>query len=257
MTHVPLSKGQASSFMPASFANLAEAPSFRFRAPTPYDREDYRYALREEGLRFWSSDEFRAEIISGLTEMWAGDEDLLNGNINRLKAFWELEDQAEKDPTLTVDEQEAVAVKDLLLQLMDAWPILNRMNADNLKFSERAPKVALRMYLAGWKNLDVPFRLEAGKVPVESIFALSDALEAVEKEAASNKVEGIIPGVGFMQLTSHAIGLMNLGSDAEKNSPSPSAAPAETSGSMEPSPPAKPSRSGRTGSRRAKTPAKA
>ena len=250
---IPLSKAQQTLFTPESFANMAEPPRFRFRAPSPIDREDYRYALREAGLRFHAREEFHAEIIKGMTEMWAGDADVLAGNIARLEAFWQLEDQAEQDPTLSIDEQEQMAVRELLMQLMNAWPPLNRMNADNLKFAERAPKVALRMYLAGWQGIDLPFRLIAGQVPMESIFELEKAITAIEERAQADHVEGVIPSVGFTELTAHAIGLMDLGLDTEKNSPSPSASSGDQNGSMEPSPQESPSPSTATRSRRDKT----
>jgi hypothetical protein len=231
MTVVPISKGQHSLFTPPSFASIAPAPSFRFRPPTPYDKEDYRYALRERGLRFWSREEFQAETIVGLREMWAGDDEMLEANITRLRAFWELEAQAEKDPTLAPDPDEEAAVRELMMKLMDAWPMLNRMNADNIRFNERAPRIALGLYLTGWKNFDLPFRLEGGRIPDELLFAVIDKLEAVESEAIAAQIEGVHPGLSLIELTSNALSLMGLTGDAEKNSPSPSPSPDTLSGS--------------------------
>lgn len=227
---IPLSKDEITSFSPASFENLVPRPTFRFRPATPRDRRNYTNALHEEGLRNWSDEAVQAEIIRAMRELWAGDDDLLRANEGRLRNFWETVKQAAKDPSIVMDANEGDAVGELTMKLIDHWPPLRRMNADNLRFSEDAPKIALSMYLAGWEGIETGFRLIAGRVPIEVLDELEREIGKIEAKAVADKVEGIT-GIGFVELTLHALGRMSLTKDAEKNSPSPSPSSDDQNGS--------------------------
>jgi len=229
---IPLSKEEISSWSPESYANLAGAPAFRFRAPTPRDKRRYQHALSVEGLRFYSDETVQAEILRALARLWEGSSEDRAVTEGRFKAFWASLEYARQDPTFVIDADEADAIAEATARLVDAWSPLRRMNADNRRFNDEAPKVALGMFLAGWSNLPVHYRLEDGVVPMEVLDQVEDAMDAIETQAFADNVEGIVPGgLAFMQLALHALDLMGLGKAAEKNSSSPSPSSEDQSGS--------------------------
>lgn len=221
MTDVPVSPTEISTWYPPSLGNLEPRPSFRFRPPSPRTKRRYSHALTSEGLRYHSTEAIQSEALRAMRGLWTGDEALLLANESRLNTFWETVRQAQKDKTITIDRAEAEAIGEALLRLTDNWPKLRQMNADNQLFNTDAPKIALGMYLAGWSGLETAFKLEDGTVPLATLDLLETEVAAIEKKAMADKVEGVI-GIAFTQLELHALGLMDMGLDTEKNSQSPS-----------------------------------
>ena len=218
---VPMSATETSSFFPPSLGNLEPRPSFRFRPPTPRSKRRYQRALTEEGLRFHPDASVEAETLRAMRDLWVGDAELLAANESRLQSFWETMRQAQNDPSITVDKAEANSVALAIARLVDAWPTLRKMNADNQAFNDDAPKMALGLFLAGWSGLETSFRMEDGQVPLEVLDMLEAEIDKIEAKAIDDNVEGVV-GIAFQELALHALGLMGLSSDTEKNSPSPS-----------------------------------
>ena len=218
---IPLSSSEMTTWSPPSLANLEPRPVFRFRVPTPRSRRDFRYALVGEGLRYHAQEAVEAEALRAMRALWSGDDDQLRANETRLTTFWETLRQAQTDKTIVIDQQEAETVINALTQISDAWPMLRQMNADNLRFNDDARKIAIGMFVAGWSGLETSFRMENGRIPLDLIDAVQEELDAIDDRAMADKVEGVV-GIAFMELGNHAMSLLNLGADTEKNSPSPS-----------------------------------
>jgi len=218
---VPISTSENQTFSPPSLGNLEPRPSFRFRPPSPRSRRRYTHDLTSEGLRYHSTEAIQAETVRALRGLWAGDEDQLRATEARMNSFWETVRQAAKDPTVRIEETEANEIAAALTRLTDNWPMLRQMNADNSLFNSDAPKIALGRFLCGWSGLETRFKLQDGSVPIDVLDALETEIDAIEVKAMVDGVEGII-GVAFKELELHALGLMGLTADTEKNSPSPS-----------------------------------
>lgn len=212
---IPLDKNDVSEYTPPSLANVVPKPVFRFRPATVRDQKAYAYALQLEGLRLFPDDLMRAETRKVLKEQWSPED--YEASIVTLENIWEKIDQ---DIALTDDEQNAIA--QLSMQVLGVSPMLRRMDADNRKFADEAPAVALGMYLAGWRNVDAPFRMNAGQLPYEVLIGLSKALTALEQRAVAEKVEDANPGMAWLQLSLHAFSLLNFDKAEEKNSDAPS-----------------------------------
>jgi hypothetical protein len=227
---IATSKDEVEAFTPASLTNLVPVPVFRFRPQTPRDKRRYTHMLTAEGLRLFPEEIVQAEAIRAMKVLWEGDDAQLANNIARLKSYWETVKQSVTDSSVMIDEAEADAVSEALLKISDAWPQLRRMTADNTRFHEDAPKMALAMYLCGWSKFDVPFKLEDGVVPIETMDALEKQLERIQVQAIADKVEGV-DGTAFQELALKALGLMHLTEDEEKNSESPSPSADDQNGS--------------------------
>jgi hypothetical protein len=113
------------------------------------------------------------------------------------------------------------------------------MQADNADFFTYAPKLALGLFLVGWRGIDAPFQRTGGIVSIDTIDAMGAALAKIERQAAIDKVEGIgAPGTAAMLLEAHALSLLNLTGDQESKSASPSPSSKSQSRSKKQRPPA-------------------
>ena len=220
----PVSITELSEFTPKSLTNVVPKPVFRFRPPSPRARRRYQHALISEGLRHHSEADIENETLVAMRELWIGDEAALASNESRMVSFFETIKQQRVDPTVHVDTGEARTILEAMQRLSDAWPRLRQMGADNARFNGDAPKIALGMFLAGWSNMPTPFRLEDGIVPLDTLDALETDLDVIEAKAAKDNVEGV-DGTAFLELSLHALSLMKLNTDTEKNLPSPSSSP--------------------------------
>lgn len=226
----PVSITELSEFTPKSLANVEPKPVFRFRPPSPRARRRYQHALVSEGLRYHTEADIQGETLHAMRQLWAGDADVLASNESRMKSFFETMRQRQSDPNIAINEDEARSILGAMERLSDAWPRLRQMAADNGRFNDDAPKIALGMFLAGWSNIAAPFRLEDGVVPLDALDALETAMNKIEDKALADEVVGV-DGTAFMDLSLHALSLMGLGQDTEKNSPSPSSSPDTPNGS--------------------------
>ena len=228
----PLTKDDIESFTPSSLANLATPPVFLLRPATERDDRAFRRALQIEGLTRHEPSEVRLEIKRGLQAKWSPDEFEQGWAI--LNEFWEGGDRLAAMPLDTDDQKAefeaakaeldalAPAAEHLMTTLADVWPPLRRIVADNSDFDSDFHSVAIGMFVAGWKNIDTPFSRKADQVPLNTIFALRKELLAIETAAIADKVEGVMPGLAYIQLANRVLETMNIGSSAEKNSASQS-----------------------------------
>lgn len=229
---VPLSKDDLETYVPESFANLAVQPSFLLRPPTLRDDRAFRRALQLEGLTRHEHSEVRVEIRRGLQSKWAPEDFERGWTI--LNEFWEGGDRLAAMP-LDTDEQKAEfeaakveldeiapAAELLMTTLADVWPPLRRIVADNSDFDESFHSVAIGMFVVGWKNIDLPYSRQADQVPLDTIFALRKELVKIENAAIVDKVEGVVPGLAYIQLANHVLASMDLGKAEEKKRASPS-----------------------------------
>jgi hypothetical protein len=221
---VPFSGDEVHEFTPPTLENIVPTPRFRFRAATERDRKRYGHLLTSEGLRQFPDEIIRAEILATLQREWS--EETFKTESARLLDIFERIDQK-----LDVSDDEREAAAELTMRCMDVSPMLRRMDADNRRFAEEAPMVALGMFLVGWTNMPTQFRREAGIVPTATLDLLGRDLLKIEQQAVEDNVEGVTAGLGFIQLCTHAFHLMLLDEDAEKNSSAPSRSSATRNGS--------------------------
>lgn len=212
---IPTEASDIEHYTPPSLENVVPRPVFRLRAVDERMKKRYNHVLKLEGLRVWSEDQTRAEMLRVLQEQWSPEtfaraKELLDNH-------W-----AQIDQKLPVDAGDADQVAELTMRCMDVSPLMRRMDADNIRFFEEAPTVALSMFLAGWSHVDAPFRLDAGQIHAESLAALNKALAAIEGEAIAGKVAGVAAGLAWMELLLKATTLLGLTEDEVKNSSAPS-----------------------------------
>lgn len=221
---VPLSSDEVGIYSPSSFDNLLPKPRFRFRTPTPRDQKRFNHYCTLEGLQMFPPQNSRDEMKRVLEANWTSE--TFKTEIARLDDYWARMDQG---IALSIDELTVLA--ELSARCREISPLLRLMEAENSRFSEEGPRIALRMYLCGWENLKTPFELEAGLLSEQRMEELLRELMEIEKKAFTEKVVGCIPGMAAMQLSTHAFFLMSLDKEAEKNSPAPSPSSETQSGS--------------------------
>ncbi|TPG13167.1 hypothetical protein [Sphingomonas oligophenolica] len=209
MTTNPALHAATTSYTPPSLAALTDPPSFLFRNPDPRAGRRFRYALIEAGLRCHDSAAIERETIATMRNLWTGDADMLASNEARLRAFWQAVRDAETDPTVTIDQDEADAISEAMGKLVDASPALRTMSEQNALFGEDAPKLALCRLLAGWTGLATPYRFHMGSIPMATIDALQDEINDIEVKAAMAEVPGIA-GIAFDELALHALALLGF-----------------------------------------------
>lgn len=223
---VPLTRAETEIYKPPTLANLAEPPTFTFRAATVRDKRAFNRALAIDGLKIHSTEALRAALRSELTRLWS--EDVRDAELTRLNAFWATLDQNQQsgpDDQIEIPAEDWAAYNDLMERVLGASELLRTMQADNADFYDFAPKVALGLFLVGWKGLELPFRREAGVVSIELLDQLAVELVRIEQQAIADNIEGIDrPGTAFDLLAAHALTLLSLGGaeDAKSASPSPS-----------------------------------
>lgn len=254
---IPLSGDEIATFTPDSLKNIVPTPLFRFRPPTIRDRNRFWHLLERNGIAIHQDDEVRAEMLRVVDANWSPEQ--AEPQKSLLLTFWAKLEQQRPDQPRTYTDEELNAYEAFAAELARISPVLAAWKADNNLFHKEAPYYALQMFLVGWSNIDVPFAIEGGLVSFEKLADLANAIVAVETKAEADKVEGVFPGFGFLQLSGHAFSLLTLDRDAEKNSDAPSASSGTLNGTKSP-PLAEPSSDGArastkpTNSRKAKTP---
>lgn len=222
---IPVEADELQEFVPTVLANLPAPPVFLLRSASGREWRKYQYIMRAEGLEFHSKDAFRAETLKALQELWSPAD--FEAHSARLRAHWALLDQ-KGEP----DEKEEAAINDLMGRLVREWRPLAVMAADNMRFGEESLGIAASMFVVGWRNVDVPYRRDAGRVPLELLDQVETWLTTTEKKAAEDKIDGVLePGMAFLQLCNAAYGRLHLTGQEEKNSSSPPHSPPSRNGS--------------------------
>lgn len=224
---IPLSASELSEFTPHVLRNLAVPPVFVFRPVTERDTREFLRQCKIAGLKNHNHEAQRDAIRAELRILW--DAESFEREMPRLEGLWAALDQnAGVDPEspdyITIDEAELTAANALMARLFESSERMRRMAVDNEAFFDDAPKIAFGMFVQGWKNIDAPFRREAGMVPLTVVDGVEKALHRLQTQALADKIEGVgLPGDAFLELALHAFGLMNLTGDESGNSASPSA----------------------------------
>jgi hypothetical protein len=231
-------KGELETFVPESLTNLAEPPAFRLRPATGREMRTYRRIMQVEGLIYHGKEEMREEMLRALRALY--DPATFETSAGRLRSYWALLDQDGKPAA----EDEA-DVSELVGRVTREWRPLRQLAVDNDEFGERSLEIAVSMFLAGWSGIDLAYRMEEGRTPLDLIEKLREKLVEIEEKAVADKVEGAFPGLAFMQLCLAAQRHLGLQQDEEKNSDSPPSIPRGRNGSTK-------RRSGKTGASKSK-----
>ncbi|MEA3044577.1 MAG: hypothetical protein QOH47_2415 [Sphingomonadales bacterium] len=212
---VPASTDELEEFTPPSLKNAPVPPVFLLRPANGRELRKFEYRLMAEGLQFYSTEAFRAEMLKGLAALWSVDD--YPANAARLVSYWTLCDQ-KGEP----DVVEAEFVAELTRRLMRAWPPLSAMAADNQRFSDESGRIAASMFVVGWTGLETAYLRESGSVPLLRIDDVETELAGMEKKAGEAKVEGVgKPGTAFAEVASAAYLRLLLTETERKNSVSP------------------------------------
>jgi hypothetical protein len=222
---VPAEASEIEDFTPPSLLNLPSPPVFKLRPATGREWRKYQYVMRAEGLTYHSKEDIRAEMLRALAALYSPDD--CASATARLRSYWALLDQSG-----TPAEADIAAVDDLVARLTREWPPLARAGADNMRFLEESMSIAVSMFVVGWTGLDLSYRRNDGRVPLDLIDELEDALQALERQAKADKVEGVgRPGTAWVELCNAAHARLSLTKEEEKKSSSPPSAPPVRSGS--------------------------
>lgn len=179
------------TWTPPSLAHLTEPPSFDFR-PIERGQVALRHALAAAGVCFHGAAAIRDEAERAIRALV--EPEFIDATMGRLRALWARIDGGEE---LEADEQ--AALDDLEARLNARWTRLRTMAADDAAFASEAPRIAASLVLAGWSNLEVPFDLAAGRIPLATIDAIEAALMAIEQG------HDLALGTAFAALGAHSL----------------------------------------------------
>jgi hypothetical protein len=221
---IPQSSTELHDYSPPNLANLPSPPKFTFRPATPRDMRALQRELRLEGLQIHSAEDLRNAMRAELRNLWSAE--VRDAEMLKLNNFWATLDQNSnlpEDDQVKIEPGAWEAFEELSTRIYQASRVLRSMQTDNAEFTLYAPKVALGLFLAGWKGIDAPFRREAGVVSIETLTALEAKLLEMEDAAIKDMVEGIVaPGEAFNSLAIHAQTMLGLTGAEEGKSASPS-----------------------------------
>lgn len=221
---IPLEGSEVLSFTPNSLKDLEGAPVFRLRASTSREKRFHRRLLLEQGIRYHDRDTIRAEVLSGLKELW--DEDAFLQHSPVIKALWEARDdfelQLKDDPNLewSYDAELENAVDELVRKVSQEWKPLRIMVADNADYGSLAAPLLVMVTVSGFAGLEVKALKDRGYLTLETVEAVEAALSALEKR------HGLVQGTAWAELTVACSQRMYLTEEEAGNSESPS--PSET-----------------------------
>lgn len=208
---IPVESRETEDFTPQSLECMGDdAPIFRLKAPSERCRRRFRQLCGDDGLATYSQEEFDAEKFKAIDLYWEPDVAVQY----RLK-FVELLEKIKQGIDCTPEE--LAWINDLDETLFDAHKPLRVMRRKTGEFNEFAPRYAMAVYLAGWRNLDAPFKLDAGVISQESIDLVAKELGKLGAEHCP-----AAPSAPFIELYVATSRRLSLTEEEEKNSPSPS-----------------------------------
>lgn len=208
---IPVESRETEDFTPQSLNAMGDdAPVFRLKAPSERCRRRFRQLCGDDGLMLYDDEDFTSEKMKAIDLYWQADVAVQY----RMK-FVEIIEKAKQGIDLTPEE--LAWINDLEEQLFDAHKPLRVMRRKTGEFNEFAPRYALSVYLAGWRGIDVPFKLDAGVIDQSCIEAMGRALTKLGEEHCPDA-----PSTPFIELYVAATSRLSLSQEDEKNSPSPS-----------------------------------
>jgi hypothetical protein len=193
---------------------------YLLKVPTVVDRVRYRRAVRAEGGKAWSELQMLEAMEDGLRKILVEPEDqqkleelvaaivTYRGNISEVldefrKEIIEeesSEDQVEFIRGLVARMEPPVEVREIERIVFDHYLPYAEMVADRDVFQEISGLVASRMFLAGWKGLDVPFKRT--------------------KTGVSDEMLGHLPRIHLAMIGAHVQQMMEPNINQLKKSPS-------------------------------------
>lgn len=209
---IPVESAERSNYTPECLAEAMgdDAPVFRLKPPSERCVRRFRQLVGDDGLEFYTADQFNAEKLKAIDLYWS--EDLA---ATYKAKFTEMLEKQKQDIALT--DEEIAWVNSLEDELYDLHRPLNVMQRKTGEFQQYSPRHALAVYLTGWKGISTPFRLQGGIIPPETISALEKELNKLGKAHVPET-----PSLPFLELYFAVGKLLRLDEDEEKNSPAPS-----------------------------------
>ena len=220
---IPLEASEVLAFTPASLAKFDDAPVFRLRASTTRDKRFHRRLLLEYGIRYHDRDAIRAEVISGLENLW--DVDAFAQHSPVIKALWEARDdfeaQLKDDPSLewSYDPEIESAVDELVRKVSQEWRPLRTMIADNADYGSMSGPLIVAVTVQGFSGLDVKVLKDRGYITLETAEEIEVALSALEAK------HGLPDGTAWSELIIACSQRMYLDKEEAGNSASQSPSP--------------------------------
>lgn len=227
MTHVPVEASEIERFTPPALANIENPPVFRLSAGTRRDLLLYNRRREEEDAQSYGVDDIRAEVLRGLREGWT--EEGYAKYEPLLKEYWAASDDHGKAMLKLPEDQQTPFVPpnaelteadmdEISDQISNFWKPLRKMTAQNRTAGQITPAILCSVIIAGWKNLDVPFERQGGKISVETTFAVQEALRGLEVQHLGDNA----PPRAFGELYAACVRRLYLPEEVAKNSASPS-----------------------------------
>lgn len=212
MPSVPVERSEIEWFTPDSLKDALgdDAPAFRLKAPSERCVRRFRQLCEDEGLEHFSDAEFTAEKLRAISEYWSADDAAsITGRLQTILAM-----QAQN---IEITAEDLAWVDHLDDQLFNVHKPLRVMRRKSGEFNEYAPRFALAVYVAGWKNIDVPFKLDGGVIEEATVTRLIKRLRDMGKQHSPDAA-----GTPFLELYVAASKRLRLDEEEEKNSQSPS-----------------------------------
>jgi hypothetical protein len=216
---VPVEANEIAEFTPASLINVPDAPVFRLRAPDERNMRRYNMLVQDDNLRMYSTDEFTSEKEVAIKALWSAEDaqSILGRFRNMIECEKQNIDLSDEDIDWRYGKE---GLEERLLENHRPLAVMKRKTNEYFEYS---PRYAIGTILKGWKNLDMPFRLEAGYMKTADVATLAKHLIAIEEKAIADKVEGVgLTGTAFLELWIACVDRTRLTGDEEKNLPAPS-----------------------------------
>lgn len=212
MSSVPVERSETEWFTPDSLKEAMgdDAPGFRLKSPSERCVRRFRQLSDDEGLEHFSDAEFTAEKLRAIPLYWSEDD--ARSIIDRLNSILAMQKQA-----IEISPEDLAWADHLDDQLFDAHRPLRVMRRKSNEFNEYAPRLALAVYVSGWKNFDVQFKLDGGVIEEATVSRMIKRLRDLGKQHVPDA-----PGTPFLELYVAASKRLRLDEDEEKNSQSPS-----------------------------------
>lgn len=165
-------------------SDAEDAPVYICRVPKLIDRTTYRRAVTAAGARFPGDIEMMGELVDALDRLLPGPEDaeqrerLAGLARTHADAFRLWLDKKGAAPEIPPDLRQTIE------EASRADPRFAGLMGDRTAYGEIAAIVAARMFLAGWENIEVPFRRGVmgvpddllALIPYPDLYAISNAV---------------------------------------------------------------------------------
>ena len=220
---IPVEANEIAEFTPASLINVPDAPVFRLRAPDERNMRRYQQMCEDRNLLLVTQRAIDAVTEAGITQLYSEEE--ASEIISRYRTLRAQEEQ--KIEVSAADEKWLALLDETIRQNYEdsdtgVKPLAVLYRKQNQYWRE-TPELIISTMVVGWKNLDLPFRLDAGYLKIVDVTKLSEKLIEIEESAKQQEVEGVsLTGIAVMELWTECLTRSRMTEDEEKNLPAPS-----------------------------------